>query len=74
MKNNGKRFEQNIKASCEKQGILFERFIDGNKFGGGGADKCEVCPYSNNHDNKRKDFCDLDIHERHLWCILEEIE
>jgi len=31
-KNNGKRFEQNIKASCEKQGILFERFIDSCKF------------------------------------------
>ena len=36
--------------------------------------QCEVCPYSNNHDDKRKDFCDLDIHERHLWCILEEID
>lgn len=32
--NNGKRFEQNIKASCEKQGILFERFIDSMKFSG----------------------------------------
>ena len=37
MKNNGKRFEQNIKKSCEKLGILFERFIDGNKWGGGGG-------------------------------------
>ena len=36
--------------------------------------QCEVCPYSNNHDDKRKDFCDLDVHERNLWCILEEIE
>lgn len=32
--NNGKRFEHNIKASCEKQGILFERFVDSMKFGG----------------------------------------
>ena len=30
----GKRFEQNIKDSCEKQNILFERFIDSNKFNG----------------------------------------
>lgn len=33
--NNGKRFEQNIKDSCEKQGILWERFIDNGKFGFG---------------------------------------
>lgn len=33
--NEGKRFEQNIKASCEKQGILFERFVDNGKFGFG---------------------------------------
>lgn len=32
--NNGKRFEKNIKDSCEKQNILFERFIDSNKFNG----------------------------------------
>lgn len=30
----GKRFEKNIKDSCEKQNILFERFIDSNKFNG----------------------------------------
>lgn len=34
--NNGKRFEKNIKDSCEKQGILFERFVDNGKFGFGG--------------------------------------
>lgn len=32
--NNGKRFEKNIKDSCERQNILFERFVDSNKFNG----------------------------------------
>lgn len=31
--NNGKKFEQNIKDSCERQGILFERYLDNGKFG-----------------------------------------
>ena len=31
--NQGKRFEKNIKDSCEKQGILWERFLDNGKFG-----------------------------------------
>lgn len=31
--NNGKRFEKNIKDSCEKQGILWEKFLDNGKFG-----------------------------------------
>lgn len=31
--NNGKRFEKNIKDSCEKQGILWERYKDNGKFG-----------------------------------------
>jgi penicillin-binding protein-related factor A (putative recombinase) len=44
--NNGKRFEQNIKASCEKQGILFERFVDGNKWGGGSSDTIRFTPDS----------------------------
>lgn len=30
-KNNGKRFEANFKKSCEKDNILFERFVDSNK-------------------------------------------
>ena len=31
----GKRFEKNIKDSCDKQGILWERYQDSNKFGFG---------------------------------------
>ena len=44
--NNGKRFEKNIKDSCEKQGILWERFIDGNKWGGGNAESIRFTPDS----------------------------
>lgn len=44
--NKGKRFEQNIKSSCEKQGILFERFVDGNKWGGGNAESIRFTPDS----------------------------
>lgn len=33
--NNGKKFEKNVKASCDKQGVLFERYKDSNKFGFG---------------------------------------
>lgn len=33
--NNGKKFEQQIKKSVDKLGILFERFPDSNKFGQG---------------------------------------
>ena len=42
----GKRFEKNIKDSCEKQGILWERFIDGNKWGGGNAESIRFTPDS----------------------------
>lgn len=42
----GKRFEQNIKKSCEKQGILFERFIDSNKFSTGGQEGIRFTPES----------------------------
>jgi penicillin-binding protein-related factor A (putative recombinase) len=31
--NNGKRFESNIQASCNKQEILYERYKDNGKFG-----------------------------------------
>jgi len=44
--NEGKRFEQNIKASCEKQGILWERFIDGNKWDDGNAESIRFTPDS----------------------------
>lgn len=44
--NNGKQFEKNVKASCVKQGILFERFIDGNKFGGSSTDTVRFTPDS----------------------------
>lgn len=46
VKNKGKRFEKNIKDSCEKQGILWERFIDGNKYGGGNAEIVRFTPES----------------------------
>lgn len=42
----GKRFEKNIKDSCERQGILWERFIDGNKWGGGNAESIRFTPDS----------------------------
>ena len=44
--NNGKRFEQNIADSCKKQGILWERLPDGNKFGGGNAESIRFTPDS----------------------------
>ena len=31
--NNGKRFENNFQKSCERQGLLIERYKDSNKFG-----------------------------------------
>lgn len=37
--NNGKKFENAIKNSTTKQGILFERFQDSNKFNQGNNDK-----------------------------------
>lgn len=46
MISNGKRFEQNIRASCKKQGIWWERFIDGNKFGGGESEIVRFTPDS----------------------------
>lgn len=55
-KNNGKPFEAAIKESCQKDNILFERYIDSNKFGfqDGGAHRftpenpCDCHMYNGN--------------------------
>lgn len=38
-KNNGKKFEKNFQESCKKSNVLFERFIDSNKFGNNNASR-----------------------------------
>ena len=45
-KNNGKKFEKNIADSCKAQGILWEKMIDGNKWGGGNAESIRFTPDS----------------------------
>lgn len=37
--NNGKKFEKNFKESCKKSNILYERFVDSNKFGNNGVSR-----------------------------------